>query len=219
MRRSFFLTALVAFLSLAESYSNSSFDYIIVGGGTAGLALANRLSGNFSVAVIEAEGFYQAVDNGTAQVPGLDILGAGMSPSDLVDTDWGFVTQPQKGANGRSPHYVRGECLDGRCVQDRRVGIIKCADNNSWQLYMESAFAKSGTVPWYSTRCFSVLMVPWYLNEYRNHGVKWGEAPSRIFIRVSVDFACISILLIEWIILPSKRSRRRLLLTSPTIWK
>ena len=118
MRPLFVLTALFASLSLATTeYSNLSFDYVIVGGGTAGLVLANRLSTNFSVAVIEAGGFYQAVDNATAQVPGLDILGAGMSPSDVVDTDWRFVTQPQAGANGRELHYARGKCLGGRYVQ------------------------------------------------------------------------------------------------------
>jgi GMC oxidoreductase len=116
MHLSFVLTAFLASVSLATTYSNSSFDYVIVGGGTAGLALANRLSANSSVAVIEAGGFYQAVDNGTAQVPGLDILGAGMSPDDVVDTDWRFVTQPQAGANGRELHYARGKCLGGRYV-------------------------------------------------------------------------------------------------------
>jgi choline dehydrogenase len=116
MHLSFVLTAFFASVSLATIYSNSSFDYVIVGGGTAGLALANRLSANFSVAVIEAGGFYQAVDNGTAQVPGLDILGAGMSPDDVVDTDWRFVTQPQAGAKGRELHYARGKCLGGRYV-------------------------------------------------------------------------------------------------------
>jgi choline dehydrogenase len=116
MHPSFVLTAFFASVSLAATYSNSSFDYVIVGGGTAGLALANRLSANFSVAVIEAGGLYQAVDNGTAQVPGLDILGVGMSPDDVVDTDWRFVTQPQAGANGRELHYARGKCLGGRYV-------------------------------------------------------------------------------------------------------
>ena len=38
---------------------NASFDYVIVGGGTAGLALANRLSKNSSVAVVEAGSFYE----------------------------------------------------------------------------------------------------------------------------------------------------------------
>jgi choline dehydrogenase len=46
-------------------FFNASFDYVIIGGGTAGLTLATRLAQNASntVAVIEAGGF-AATDNG-----------------------------------------------------------------------------------------------------------------------------------------------------------
>ena len=37
----------------------SAQDYIVVGGGTAGLTIANRLAENNTVAVIEAGGFYE----------------------------------------------------------------------------------------------------------------------------------------------------------------
>jgi 5'-oxoaverantin cyclase/versicolorin B synthase len=52
-------------------WPGQSFDYVIVGGGTAGLAMARRLSedGTASVAVIEAGGFYE-IDGGNAtEVP------------------------------------------------------------------------------------------------------------------------------------------------------
>jgi len=47
---------------------NASYDYVIVGGGTGGLAIAARLAEdkNASVAVIEAGGFYQ-IDNGNGR--------------------------------------------------------------------------------------------------------------------------------------------------------
>jgi choline dehydrogenase len=78
---------------------NQSFDYVIVGGGTSGLTLANRLSENpaFSVAVIEAGGFYE-IDNGNlSQIPldvpiGTDKATTNYNPS----VDWGFVTAPQE---------------------------------------------------------------------------------------------------------------------------
>lgn len=43
--------------------TNASFDYVIVGGGTAGLTLATRLAqnGSFSVAVVEAGGIDPAM--------------------------------------------------------------------------------------------------------------------------------------------------------------
>lgn len=47
------------------------YDYVVVGGGTAGLVMAHRLASNssFSVAVIEAGGFYE-MDNGNySEIP------------------------------------------------------------------------------------------------------------------------------------------------------
>jgi choline dehydrogenase len=76
---------------------NASFDYVVIGGGNAGLAVAARLAEQYSVAVIEAGGFYdQDNGNGTviAGLAGGQILG--LSPqlrSPLLD--WDFVTTPQ----------------------------------------------------------------------------------------------------------------------------
>ena len=49
-----------------------TYDYVVVGGGTAGLVMARRLAANssFTVAVIEAGGFYE-MDNGNfSEIPG-----------------------------------------------------------------------------------------------------------------------------------------------------
>lgn len=50
---------------------NATFDYVVVGGGTAGLAVAYRLaeSGQHSVAMIEAGGFYQLENGNQSVVP------------------------------------------------------------------------------------------------------------------------------------------------------
>lgn len=92
-----------ALLALGNAYifgvpgQDATFDYVVVGGGTAGLAIAMRLAQAFkSVAVIEAGGFYEADNGNISVVPSLDIIGAGWSPDDLnPKVDWGFVTVPQ----------------------------------------------------------------------------------------------------------------------------
>ena len=76
---------------------NASSEYVILGGGTAGLAIGARLAQNGkSVIVIEAGGFYE-VDNGNLSVIPADItFFAGASPQDTHPlVDWSFVTEPQ----------------------------------------------------------------------------------------------------------------------------
>ncbi len=52
-------------------WPGQSFDYVIVGGGTAGLTVAKRLAegGKHSVAVIEAGGFYEIEAGNATEVP------------------------------------------------------------------------------------------------------------------------------------------------------
>lgn len=95
---------------------DATFDYVIVGGGTAGLVLANRLSesGDHTVAVIEAGGFYE-LDNGNfSQIPRYVWTGADLSFHDVNPlVDWEFETEPEEGIGGRKIHYTRGKTLGG----------------------------------------------------------------------------------------------------------
>lgn len=84
-----------------------SFDFIIAGGGTAGLALAARLTedGKHSVLVLEAGARPDTV--ASYQTPGADLQVLG-SP-----IDWSLGTLPQAGLNGRQLVYNQGRCLGG----------------------------------------------------------------------------------------------------------
>lgn len=77
---------------------NASFNYVVIGGGTAGLAVAANLATgpSITVAVIEAGGFYE-VDNGNISViPGYATFFTGTNPNDTQPlVDWGFDTVPQ----------------------------------------------------------------------------------------------------------------------------
>ncbi|GAB1318072.1 GMC oxidoreductase [Madurella fahalii] len=112
----------------------ATFDYVIVGGGTAGLVLANRLSANtsISVAVVEAGSFYQITNPVLGLTPAGDILFAGADPTDTNPlVDWNFVTEPQAGANNRKIHYARGKCLRGSSA--RNFMIYQRGSKQSYQ--------------------------------------------------------------------------------------
>jgi len=94
-------------LQHAKRQDAGSYDFVVVGGGTAGLALANRLTedGTYSVLVLEAGARPDTV--ASYKAPGADqqVLGSPI--------DWAFGTLPQPGLNGRQIVYNQGRCLGG----------------------------------------------------------------------------------------------------------
>ena len=88
-------------------FMSKEFDFIVVGAGTAGCLLANRLSANgkFSVALLEAGGS----DNyHWVHIPVGYLYCMGNKR-----TDWLYKTTSQKGLNGRALNYPRGKVMGG----------------------------------------------------------------------------------------------------------
>jgi len=83
-----------------------SFDYIIVGAGTAGLVVANRLSENPNITVVVME-------------PGPDVrdfpgVQAAFPPGAInASIDWAYTSIPQPRLNNRTFQYHAGRAIGG----------------------------------------------------------------------------------------------------------
>ncbi|CAG8959042.1 hypothetical protein HYFRA_00012822 [Hymenoscyphus fraxineus] len=94
----------------------ATFDYVVVGGGTAGLALARRLAANSAqtVAVVEAGGFSEFDNTDGSQIPADAAFFIGTDPmfhNPLID--WGQETTTQNELAGRKALYTSGKTLGG----------------------------------------------------------------------------------------------------------
>ncbi|KAG6916937.1 hypothetical protein DXG01_004624 [Tephrocybe rancida] len=90
-----------------SALKNQTFDFIIVGGGTAGNVVANRLSENpkFKVLVIEAGPSHEGVLS--SEVPFF------AANNWFSAYDWNYTTTPQVGLGGRPTILPRGHILGG----------------------------------------------------------------------------------------------------------
>ncbi|KAF9878451.1 aryl-alcohol [Colletotrichum karsti] len=86
----------------------SSYDYIIVGGGTAGLVVASRLTEDAEVRVLVVEAGADQSANPLVLTPGLV---AGVYGKE--EYDWNFSSVPQPGLNNRRINQSRGKMLGG----------------------------------------------------------------------------------------------------------
>ena len=87
----------------------STFDYVVVGGGTAGLTIARRLAANTSVtvAVIEAGGFYETDNGNLSEVPADAGYFVGTAPNERNTLiDWEQYTEIQE-VNGVFPPFLQ----------------------------------------------------------------------------------------------------------------
>jgi len=105
-----------------------SYDFIVVGAGSAGCVLANRLSSDprNRVLVIEAGGN----DNWIWYHIPIGYLYAIGNPR----SDWMYRTEPQPGLNGRSLHYARGKVVGGCSAINAMVYMRgQAADYDGWR--------------------------------------------------------------------------------------
>jgi len=84
----------------------ATYDYIIIGAGTAGCVLANRFTANgrFNVLLLEAGG---PDTKREVHIP------AAFGKLFKTEVDWAYETEPQEHLNGRKLYWPRGKMLGG----------------------------------------------------------------------------------------------------------
>src|ERR1700732_3292033 len=170
------------------------FDYIVVGAGTAGCIVANRLSAdpNNRVLILEAGGN----DNWIwFHIPVGYLFAIGNPRS-----DWMFRTEPEAGLNCRSLAYPRGEVIGGSSAINALISMRgQAADYDHWR--------QLGLTGWGYDDVLSAFLrlEDHFLGDSEHHGtgggwrieaprLSWtildavGEAAEQMGIRRSADF-------------------------------
>jgi len=124
--------------------SNSRFDYVIVGAGSAGCVLANRLSadGRHSVLLVEA--------GPRDTYPWIHIpIGYAKTMFHPV-LNWGFYTDPQPTMNGRKVYWPRGRTLGGSSAINGLISIRgQHEDYDAWAAAGNNGWSYADVLPWF----------------------------------------------------------------------
>ncbi|KAH6650751.1 hypothetical protein F5144DRAFT_598177 [Chaetomium tenue] len=134
--------------------TNATYDYVVVGGGTAGLTIAARIaeSGVGTVAVVEAGTFYEISNGNLSQVPALSGMFSGTGAHDWHPMiDWGYMTTPQAGAYDLPIHYTRGKTFGGSSA--RNYMCYQRGTRGSYQKWAEAtgddSYTFDGLMPYF----------------------------------------------------------------------
>jgi choline dehydrogenase len=120
-----------------------SFDYIVVGAGSAGCVLANRLSADPSVRVLLLE----AGDRDRS--PNIKIPAA-FSKQFHTKLDWDFATEPEPHVDGRSLYVPRGKGLGGSSSMNAMLYVRgRPLDYDGWEAQGAQGWGYRDVLPYF----------------------------------------------------------------------
>ena len=154
---------------MSRAQGKAGFDYIIVGAGSAGCVVANRLSADLKtrVLVLEAGG----KDNWIwFHIPVGYLFAIGNPRS-----DWMFRTEAEPGLNGRSLAYPRGKVIGGCSAINAMIAMRgQAADYDHWRQLGLTGWGYDDVLPAFRR------LEDHFLGESEHHGTGGGwriEAP------------------------------------------
>jgi choline dehydrogenase-like flavoprotein len=127
-----------------EMHDLGSFDYVIVGAGTAGCVLANRLSADPALSVLLLEA------GGKDSYPWIHIPVGYLYTQNNPRTDWCFKTEAEPGLGGRVLNYPRGKVLGG-CSSINGMIYMRgqAADYDQWRQLGNRGWGWDDVLPYF----------------------------------------------------------------------
>lgn len=120
-----------------------AYDYIIIGAGSAGSVLANRLSADPACQVLLLEA------GGPDSKPEIHIPGA-YSKLNRTEVDWSFWTEPQPQINNRKLYIPRGKTLGGSSSTNAMAYVRgNPADYNEWAALGNHGWSYEEILPYF----------------------------------------------------------------------
>ncbi|NIA70038.1 choline dehydrogenase [Pelagibius litoralis] len=126
----------------ADRQDAGTFDYVIVGAGSAGCCLANRLSADSDVSVLLLEA------GGKDSWHWIHIPVGYLYTMNTPRTDWCFKTEPETGLNGRALAYPRGRVLGGSSSINGMIYMRgQARDYDTWRQLGNPGWSWSDVLP------------------------------------------------------------------------